>query len=120
MTEDVTGTELPEAPPGHYYAELKGRSILVKEINDAQSMMLGTIYRNLKNVAEYGAALDALGRIGTLFEALIVTAEDRYFLEEAILRGELEIADFASVFVTLKKKEAAAPAAPKRPRRGRQ
>lgn len=122
MTDDVVsaeGSDVPEAPSGHYYASLLGRKILVKEINAAQSMMLGTIYRNLgRNGIEDG--LSALGRLGTLFEALIALPHDRDFLEEAILRGKVELADFAGIFKAAEKDMVEEPVAPKKPRRGRQ
>lgn len=121
MTEDVAGIDTAEespVPEGHYYAELLGRKILVKEINSAQAMMLGTIYRSLdRDSIEDGLA--ALGRLGTLFEALIVTAKDRDFLEEAILRGQAELSDFAGIF-RASKKDMTPTTGPKKPRRGRQ
>lgn len=121
MTEDVTGVveaDETSAPEGHYYAELLGRRILVKEINAAQSMMLGTIYRNLgRGGIEDGLA--TLGRLGTLFEALIALAPDRDFLEDAILRGEVELIDFAGIFKAAERDMTEPDPVPQKPRRGR-
>lgn len=100
MSDDVTGAENEEQlPEGQYYASLLGRQILVKQINEAQSIVLGTIYRNLSEIDKMDEALKALGRIGRLFEALIVNKADHDFLEDAILAGELELADFAKIFM---------------------
>lgn len=119
MSDDVTGTEAEEQlPEGQYYASLLGRKILVKQINEAQSIVLGTIYRNLSEIHEMGEALKALGRIGRLFEALIVKAEDHEFLEDKILAGELELADFAAIFLPTTQ-EKAPTTGPKKPRRAR-
>lgn len=117
MTEDVATTEAEKLPPGHYYTSILGRMIEVREINPAQAMILGKIYRNVDNLTEMGETLNFYGRVGTIFDSLIVKPEDLEFLEDAILSGKLGVADFAQVFIT--HVSSAPTTGPQKPRRGR-
>lgn len=118
-TEVVDRPEQPEAPDGHYYTWLLDRWILIRQLNDAQAIMVGTIYRGLKTgaVTTIDGGMNALGRLGTLFDSLIVEEADRMALEEAMLTGRIALADFAQVFVTVRAPQKTE--APKQPKRGR-
>lgn len=121
MTEDVTTADapkLPPAPPGHYYTSIMGRAILVKEINTAQSMILGKIYRQMNKDVDAAANLAYYGQVGAMLDSLIVKPEDRQFLEDGMVEGKIDMADFALVFIA--QTERAPDTGPKKPRRGRQ
>lgn len=116
MTDAIeTDTELV-APPGHYYATMKGRNVLVKDINAAQSMVMGGMIRQSKN-ADFETNFDILGKVMKLFENLVVNAEDRDWLEEGILNGEVQVEDFALIWIG-KTRPDTQPAS-KKPKRGK-
>lgn len=126
MTEPVEVAETastiddvaPQAPSGHYYAKMKQRWVLVRDINPAQAMLLGGMVRSSKN-AGFEANFDTLGKLMKLFQVLIADAGDREWLEEGILTGEVDVADFAQIWLGNPEAVEVKPVAPKKPRRGR-
>ena len=108
--------EVP-APPGHYYATVKGRRILIKDINEAQSMVLGGFLRQINNPVDFEQIMGIFGKLMLLLDNLVVDRNDMAWLEERILVGEIAVADFAAVFHSHTVKTEPAPA--KKPRRGK-
>jgi len=113
MTEDAKTT-----PKGCYWADVKGRDILVKHANEAQAMVLGGLNRRMKapDVSDE-AGLDVFGKLMRLFEALVVEQADRDWLEGEIIDGNVTLSDFGSLFFNVEQKETA-PVKVK-PRRGK-
>lgn len=111
----------PKPPAGHYYATVKDRRIVVKDINPAQSMILGGMKRQLRNgLTDNDSGLDMLGKMMFLFDALIPGQEDRDWLEERMISGEIDVEDFAAIFSGDPVKAEAKGAASKlKPRRGK-
>lgn len=111
-------TTTPEtAPPGHYYVIIKDHKMLVKEINEAQSMVLGGYLRQMRGTVDFDKITDIFGKLMQLIENLIPSKEDMDWLESEILDGRIEVADFAEIFhshTTTTK-----PVAAKKPRRGK-
>lgn len=95
--EDVTSTE--KAPDGHYFATLKDRQILVREMNPAQHMVLGGLFRQTYTVTSAKEMLPLFGKIMRLVESLIPRKEDMEWLEAGILDGEIDVPDFALIFL---------------------
>lgn len=97
MTDEAaTGTE--KAPKGHYFATLKGREILVREMDPAQHMVLGGLFRQL-DMLTADQALPLFGKVMRLVESLIPRKEDMEWLEAGILDSEIIVADFAMIFL---------------------
>jgi hypothetical protein len=118
MAEAVGGGE--EAPPeGHYWADIKERRVLVKNLTPAQAMALGGMMQRTRGPQgdDYATNLDILGKLQLLLENLIVRREDRDWLEMGILTDTIKIEDFRFVFVGRDLGADARPA--KKPRRGR-
>lgn len=120
MTDTVDETvaaDEPKAPAGHYYVTMKDRRILVKSINTAQSMILGGMFRQLQGDSGVDDYLGMFGKLMRLVESLLPQAADMAWLEERILAGELDVGDFAMIFLPVAE-EGAAKKRPQ-PKRGR-
>lgn len=114
--EEETTTR-PEAPTGYYYATIKGKDILVKNINEAQSMVLGGMLRDINQGPSGQQIMAIFGKLMALLNALITLDEQREWLEDQILIGNIEIGDFATVFKAQGKTDT--PAVKAKPRRAR-
>jgi hypothetical protein len=118
----VVGPEPVEeavAPAGHYYSTVKDRRILIKEINEGQSLMLGGYLRQINGPVDFESIMDIFGKLFLLLEHLIVEPEDMKWLEEQVLVGAVEVKDFAGIFHSRAKADSKGPAAVKKPRRGK-
>lgn len=115
-TKDAAVADEPKAPAGHYYATMKDRRILVKNINTAQSMVLGGMLRQLNDPRSVEDYMGMFGKLMRLVESLLPDAADLKWLESGILAGEVDVADFAVIFLPMA--EDAAPAKKRTPRRG--
>ena len=119
MTEAEAMEPIEEdAPAGHYYVTIKGRRILIKDINEAQSLMLGGYLKQINGEVNFDLVMDIFGKLFILMDNLVVNKDDMKWLEEKILTTEILIGDFATIF------HSHAPvvpkvAAPKKPRRGK-
>jgi len=115
--EVVEPTVEPVAPAGHYYATIKSRHVLIKDINEAQSMVLGGYLRQINGVVDYDLVMGIFGKLMLLLDNLVVDPADMAWMEEQILLGEIGIADFAAVFHSHTAETK--PVAAKKPRRGK-
>lgn len=116
-TMDAAVAEEPKAPAGHYYVTMKDRRILVKNINTAQSMLLGGMFRQLDDPRSVEESLLLMGKLMRMIESLLPDAADLAWLENGILDGVLDVSDFAVVFLPQSVEEPKPK--PKRPTRGR-
>lgn len=98
MTDEAV-TSAEKAPDGHYFATLKGREILVREMNPAQHMVLGGLFRQTNAATSSREMLPLFGKIMRLVESLIPRKEDIDWLEAGILDGEIDVPDFALIFL---------------------
>lgn len=98
MSQVTENSSEEQAPDGHYWTMIKDRRILVADLSPGQAMVLGGLWRKSKN-ADFDGNVDIFGKLMTLFETLVVRQEDREWLEEGILRGEIQVQDFANVFL---------------------
>lgn len=114
--ETEAPAETPAAPPGHYWATIKGRPILVAALTTAQSLIVSGLFRQAKD-ADLEQNLAILGKLALLFETIIVRPEDRDWLEDGMLRGVILTQDFAYIFLATRTEETGS--AKKKPRRGR-
>lgn len=106
------------APSGHYFAVMKERRILIKNINPAQSMVLGGYLRQIKGEVDYDKITGIFGKLMQLVENLIVRPEDIEWLETQILNGIVDVEDFAGIFHSRTDSDTK-PVAVKKPRRGK-
>ena len=117
--ENIEEVEVEEvAPAGHYFADVKGHRLLVKEVSPAQSIVLGGLMRDMRDGAETKVIMDTFGKLMTLLRALLPRQADIDFLEYGSLNGTLELTDFAFIFVSARADATKGPVA-KKPRRGR-
>ena len=117
-TKDAAvAAEEPKAPAGHYYATMKERRILVKNINTAQSMLLGGMMRQIDNPRNVEDYLVLFGKLMRMVESLLPVKEDLAWLEDGILAGDIDVSDFAVIFLPLSEEEA--PPTKRAPRRGK-
>lgn len=119
VTVNVVGEEKIEAaaPPGHYYTTVKDRRILIKDINEAQSMVLGGYMRQINGKVDWDKVMGIFGKLMLLLENLIVDPKDMEWLEEQIMLDNIGVADFAAVFHSHRTESVPVPV--KKPRRGK-
>ena len=117
--DDAGLSEEESAPEGHYWADIKERRVLVKNLTPAQAMALGGMMQRTRGPegADYATNLGILGKLQLLLENLIVRPEDRDWLEMGIIADTIKIEDFRFVFVGRDLEAAKKPA--KKPSRGR-
>lgn len=99
MTDTENTQTQPTTPEDCYWTKIAGRDILVRNINPGQSMILAKMARSVNGETDWAFMIDALGKIGRLFDALIVNDEDRQWLEDGILEGRVQVDDFAQIWV---------------------
>lgn len=116
MTDEAV-TSAEKAPDGHYFTTLKGREILVRVMNPAQHMVLGGLFRQLEGMATADQALPLFGKIMRLVESLIPRKDDLEWLEAGILDAEIDVPDFALIFLPATTEPG--PAKKVKPRRGK-
>src|SRR5215510_8429765 len=117
MTDTDKVVEVPEAPAGHYYAVFQDRHILVRNINPAQSMVLGGFLRQIKSEIDYDKVMDIFGKLMLLVENLIVLSEDVDWFVEQIMANKMDVADFAEIFHSHTAEKSEVPV--RKPRRGK-
>ena len=84
--------------------DVRGREILVKQLNDAQLMLL---LREAKLVqkegVEAGRRLTAIGRLFDILESVVISEDDREYLTDLTVAGDLALSDllgFINAFAT--------------------
>lgn len=107
----AVAAEEPKAPAGHYYATMKGRRILVKNINTAQTMLISGMIRQVNNPRGVDEFVALFGKLMRLVESLIPEPDDLRWLEDGILEGVIDVEDFAMVFLPMTEEK---PSKPKR------
>lgn len=77
---------------------LKGRDIGVKKLNDAQiALMTREANRAQRKSLDYQIRLEAVGRILDVLEAAIVSDDDKTYVVDLMVAGDLEMADLLPV-----------------------
>jgi hypothetical protein len=80
--------------------DVKGRNIVVRQLTDAQLLLLGREARlAAKNETEGERRLAAVGRIFDILESVVIQEEDRDYLMDLTVKGDLELKDLMD-FVT--------------------
>ncbi len=73
---------------------IQGRNIVVRQLNDAQYLLLGRDARLASREDTEGAKrLAAIGRIFDILESAVVQEEDREYLLDLTVKGNLELKD---------------------------
>lgn len=79
---------------------VKGRNVVVRQLNDAQLLLLGREARlAAKDDTEQSRRLAAVGRIFDLLESAVVQMEDKDYLMDLTVSGDLELKDMMG-FIT--------------------
>lgn len=88
--------------------DLKGRQVVVRQLTDAQQLLLSREATLLqKPTIDRARKMTAVSRIYDMLESAVAQEEDREYLTELNLAGELELKDmmtFVSVFGTEQEK----------------
>ncbi len=115
MTE--ASTETKEAPATQL-VDIQGREVEIKQLNDAQMALMAREVRMLTREGVDGARrLDAVARMFSILESVVVRPEDRAYMDDLIVEGKLDLRELTG-FVTVFFNEDAVPEKPK-VRRGR-
>jgi hypothetical protein len=87
--------------------DVKGRSIVVRQLKDAQLILMGRDAATLsKPNVEPGRKLEVAGYIMDTFESTIVQPDDKAYVISLIRQGELELQDLLG-FMTAFNEDAA-------------
>lgn len=109
-------TETKDAPKTET-VDLKGRSVVIRELNDAQIALMAREARLLsKDGIDGQRKLDAVARMFNILESVVIDSADKSYMDDLIAEGELDLRDltgFVSVFSNNKDE------APVKVRRGR-
>jgi hypothetical protein len=100
MTEPQTSPDLGRETR---IVDVKGRSVVVRQLNDSQLMLMAREAKVLQGSAADGARkMSATARIFDILESAVVQQEDRDYLIDLVTAGDLGLADligFVTVFV---------------------
>jgi hypothetical protein len=81
--------------------DVKGRNIVVRQLTDAQLLLLGREARlAAKDDVEQTRRLAGVGRIFDILESAVVQEEDREYLLDLTVQGDLHLSDLMS-FITV-------------------
>lgn len=77
---------------------INGRQVVVKSPTDAQIMLLGQQSQIVMNERASGAdRMNAVGTIMTVMTKLIVQDDDRAYVQEQIISGDLDMAGMTKI-----------------------
>lgn len=97
--------------------DVKGRTIVVKQLKDAQLLLLGRDAKRLDDdKVSATEKLTLAGGILDIFESTIVQAEDRDYVLQLTRQGELELQDFLTFLSAFAEEEKPKPVAVRRGR----
>lgn len=78
--------------------EIKERQVVVRQLTDAQFLMLGREARMLQSASVDGQRkIQSAGRILDILESAVVQQEDRDWLMDLVTVGDLELSDMSNV-----------------------
>jgi hypothetical protein len=109
---DANGRETRPVP-------IKGRNIDVRELTDAQLLLMS---RDVRLAQREGVdkkeRVGAIGRMFDILESVVVSPDDKEYLLDLVVKGNLELADMTPVLTAFKDEEPEQQEKPK-VRRGR-
>lgn len=86
-----------ETSPDTRDVPVKGRNIVVKRPTDAQFLLLARETRLAqKEATDRGRRLEAIGRVFDILESVVISPDDKDFLMEQTVAGDLELADLTT------------------------
>jgi len=98
MTEASTDTQ--EAPETEM-VDVQGRKVEIKQLNDAQIALMARDVRLLTKAGVDGTRkMDAVARMFSVLESVVLKQEDKDYMEDLIVAGELDLKQLTS-FVTV-------------------
>jgi hypothetical protein len=90
---------------------VRGRDIQVRQLTDAQLLLLSRDGRLAQREdADRGLRMAAVGRLFDVLESLVQSPEDKQFLLDLVVQGELELSDLTPFLTAFREEiEAKAP-----------
>ena len=86
---------------------VKGHNVVVRQLNDAQLLLLGREARlAAREDTEQARRLAAVGRIFDLLESVVVQEEDKEYLMDLTVKGDLELKDMMDFITAFSEPEA--------------
>lgn len=96
----VASTEKDPAPTTEM-VDIKGRDVEVKPLNDAQMALMAREIRIMaRGDLDNHRRLDAVARMFSILESVVVKPEDREYMDDLIIEGNLDLRELTS-FVTV-------------------
>jgi len=97
MTDASTEQDIPETET----VDIQGRDVVIKPLNDAQLALMGREVRLMsKDTTPRERKLDAVSTMFTILESVVVSAEDKEYMNDLIIAGKLDLKALTS-FVTV-------------------
>lgn len=91
----IPGMTNPDTPPETRNVDVKGRPVTIKQFTDAQVFLLSREARLASRSGTEGPRkVDAVARVFDILESVLVNDEDREYLMDLTVKGELELKDF--------------------------
>lgn len=104
MTDNAPETRL---------VDVKGRTIVVKQLKDAQLLLMSRDQKVLEDPkVDDRTKLNVAGGVLDMFESVIVQAEDRAYVLALTRAGELELGDFVAFLSAFRVEKEAEPVKP--------
>ena len=96
--------------------DVKGRNVVVRQLTDAQYLLLARESRlAIREGDDSPRRVAAIGRLFDILESVVVQQEDKDYLLDLTVAGDLELKDLMSFVTVFSEEEAAKP----KVRRGR-
>jgi hypothetical protein len=116
MTYSPGMTNPPDPGKQTQIIDVKGRNVVIRELNDAQLVLMAREARlATKDDIDIHRRMAAVGRIFDILESCVVQEEDRDYLMDLTVKGSLELKDMMDFIAAFAPEEVAKP----RVRRGR-
>lgn len=91
----IPGMTNPDTPPETRDVDVRGRPVTIKQFTDAQVFLLSREARLASRSGTEGPRkVDAVARVFDILESVLVNEEDREYLMDLTVKGELELKDF--------------------------
>ena len=82
--------------------ELKGRQLVIKSLNDAQIALMAREAKILQGNAEGDRKFTGVTRMFNLLESMVVQEEDKEYLNDLIVSGDVELKDLTDFIAAFK------------------
>lgn len=96
----IASTEKDPTPKTEV-VDIKGRDVEIRPLNDAQAALMAREIRIMgKSGMDGKRRIDAVARMFSILESVVVSDEDREYMDDLIIAGKLDLRELTS-FVTV-------------------